>query len=157
MVLVGALLINYFRTINRIDREQITAAATEQTEAQKQAMTVEEVVKSGLPSTYTVKKGDSLWKIAEKAYGSGYDWTKIYEENKAKVSNPSVISAGLTLTLPKVEERVVDHTVVKGESLWSISANICGNGFMWEKVAADNSIPNPRLIEPGLVLTVRCR
>lgn len=156
-VLVGVLLFNYFRSADKATEGQTTSASTEQTEEQRAEMTVEEVVKSGLPSEYTVKAGDSLWKIAEQAYGSGYEWNKIYAENKSVIKSPSLIIVGTKITLPKLEEKVVEHTVVKGESLWSISSNVCGNGFMWEKVAADNSIPNPRLIEPGLKLTIRCR
>lgn len=35
---------------------------------------------------YTVKKGDNLWKIARKFYGgSGFQWEKIYNANKAVI------------------------------------------------------------------------
>lgn len=50
---------------------------------------------------YTVKKGDSLWKIAQKLYGSGSQYTKIYEANKGTVgSNPNKIYPGQVLTVP---------------------------------------------------------
>jgi len=51
--------------------------------------------------TYTVKKGDCLWKIAQKFYGKGSDYTKLYEANKSVVgSNPNLIYPGQVLTIP---------------------------------------------------------
>lgn len=52
-------------------------------------------------STYTVKKGDSLWKIAKQLCGSGADWKKIYEANKDIIGeNPNLIYPGQTFTIP---------------------------------------------------------
>lgn len=54
------------------------------------------------PKTYTVKKGDCLWNIAKSLYGSGADYTKIYEANKGVVgSNPNLIYPGQVLTIPE--------------------------------------------------------
>ena len=50
--------------------------------------------------TYTVKKGDSLWAIAAKYYGNGSEYTKIYNANTDKISNPNLIYPGQVLTLP---------------------------------------------------------
>ena len=35
-------------------------------------------------NTYTIKKGDTLWDIAEKKYGSGFMYHKIIEKNPGK-------------------------------------------------------------------------
>ena len=51
-------------------------------------------------STYTVKSGDSLWKIAKQFYGDGAKYNKIYEGNKSIISNPSLIYVGQVLTIP---------------------------------------------------------
>lgn len=52
-------------------------------------------------TTYTVKSGDSLWKIAQQLYGKGSDYTKLYEANKGMVgSNPNLIYPGQVLTIP---------------------------------------------------------
>jgi nucleoid-associated protein YgaU len=48
---------------------------------------------------YTVQKGDSLWSIAQDAYGDGNQWTKIANANK--LVNPSIIHHGNTLTIPQ--------------------------------------------------------
>jgi len=50
--------------------------------------------------SYTVKKGDSLWKIAKQMYGNGSQYNKIYEANKDKIKNPSLIYAGQVLKIP---------------------------------------------------------
>lgn len=51
--------------------------------------------------TYTVKRGDCLWLIAKKFYGSGAKYTKIYEANRDKIKNPDRIYVGQVLTIPK--------------------------------------------------------
>lgn len=50
--------------------------------------------------TYTVKAGDTLWALAAKYYGSGAQYTKIYEANTDKISNPNLIYVGQVLTIP---------------------------------------------------------
>ena len=53
-------------------------------------------------TTYTVKKGDSLWLIAKRHYGNGAQWRKIYDANKKVVgSNPNRIYPGQKLVIPK--------------------------------------------------------
>ena len=53
------------------------------------------------PKNYTVVSGDCLWNIAKKYYGSGAEYTKIYEANKAVIGeNPNRIYAGQELVIP---------------------------------------------------------
>ncbi len=52
--------------------------------------------------TYTVKSGDSLWKIAKNHYGDGNEYMKIFYANRDKMDSPdSVIHPGDVLNLPK--------------------------------------------------------
>ncbi len=51
--------------------------------------------------TYTVVKGDCLWNIAKKFYGSGSKYTIIYNANKPVIGgNPNRIYPGQVLTIP---------------------------------------------------------
>lgn len=50
--------------------------------------------------SYTVKKGDSLWTIAEKHLQSGLNWKSIYDLNQELIKNPDMIQAGLKIQLP---------------------------------------------------------
>ena len=59
--------------------------------------------------SYTVKSGDSLWKISEQMYGDGNDWRRIYEANKDRIQNPDVLQPGWVLTIPA-------ETGAKGET-----------------------------------------
>jgi nucleoid-associated protein YgaU len=49
-------------------------------------------------SSYTVKKGDSLWTIAVQEYGDGYKWTEIAKINN--LTHPNIIHIGNVLVLP---------------------------------------------------------
>lgn len=78
---------------------QVTVNVTT-TKATVQATTTR-VDSTSTPKTYTVVKGDCLWNIAKKYYGSGALYTKIYEANKSVIgSNPNLIYPGQVLTIP---------------------------------------------------------
>lgn len=51
---------------------------------------------------YTVKKGDTLWKIAEAHYGKGQGakYTEIVKANTPPVKNPDLIQPGWVLRIP---------------------------------------------------------
>lgn len=48
--------------------------------------------------TYTVQKGDTLWKIAAKHYGSGQKWQDIARANPS--IDPNKLKAGQQIVLP---------------------------------------------------------
>lgn len=50
---------------------------------------------------YTVVKGDCLWNIAKKFYGSGSQYSKIYNANRDKIKNPNLIYPGQVFIIPK--------------------------------------------------------
>ena len=53
---------------------------------------------SGSGKTYTVRSGDSLYKIASNQHVSG-GWSGLYNLNKGAVADPNVIQVGQVLTL----------------------------------------------------------
>lgn len=50
--------------------------------------------------SYTVKKGDCLWDIAEEQLGNGMFWSGLYEQNKDVIGDdPDLLYVGITLQL----------------------------------------------------------
>lgn len=54
----------------------------------------------GEPQSYTIQKGDSLWKISDKFYGDGRKWQLIADANKAEIPSPNKLKVGTTITIP---------------------------------------------------------
>ena len=57
------------------------------------------------PDFYTVKKGDSLWKIAERQYGKGKGakYNVIFEANRPMLKHPDKIYPGQVLRIPPLQ------------------------------------------------------
>lgn len=160
IVVIGALVFNYFRGVERPEEEA----------KPEEIKLIEEggkLVPEALPSEYQIKEGDDLWKIAEKFYGSGYNWVSIAEENQLK--NPNLIYVDQKLTIPRVavikplaEEMTAfgpviegdKYVVEKGDHLWGVAVRTYGDGYQWTKIAQANKIANPDIISPGDVLTL---
>jgi len=62
---------------------------------------LEEAIRKSIPDYYEIKRGDSLWIIAEKYYKNGEGWIRIFEENKDVIKNPSIIYPFQRFTIPK--------------------------------------------------------
>ena len=49
---------------------------------------------------YVIQAGDTLWKIAEREYGNGMQWKRLYEFNKDVISNPDRPKKGTKIKIP---------------------------------------------------------
>ena len=153
IVIVAVMVVNYFK---HTGSTSVPAANT---------------VKEA-SNTYTVKKGDTLWSIAEDEFGSGYNWTDIYNTNNLKTEN---IEVGQELTIPQVAPKKPTatktlsnfesstqaqtitgdtYTVTKGDDLWHIAVRAYGDGYQWVKIAKANNLANPNMIFSGNILTL---
>ncbi len=145
IIVVGILVVNYFKEKGGT----VPGISTEKEPTLK---------------TYRVVKGDTLWSIAEKSYGSGFNWVDIAKENN--LSNPNSIEIGQVLTIPDVpvkeltvkttksEEPISGATyeVVRGDNLWKIALRAYGDGYRWVDIAKENKLTNPNLIHAGNIL-----
>ncbi len=53
--------------------------------------------------SYVVQPGNSLWRIAKRAYGEGMEFTVIYEANVDQIGDPDLIYPGQIFSLPTSE------------------------------------------------------
>jgi putative chitinase len=155
IVVVGVLIFNYFRGVGK---KQVSEKPVQPGEVK--------LVPEGLPTTYKVEKGDHLWQISQKFFGSGYNWVDIARENHLK--NPNKLLVGQELAIPKAEVRkpVVaqakfgepisgsSYTVSRGDHLWGIAVRAYGDGYKWVEIARANNLVNPNIIHPGNILTL---
>ena len=51
-----------------------------------------------------VQPGNSLWRIARRVYGSGFEYTIIYDANQDQIRDPDKIYVGQILDLPVKHE-----------------------------------------------------
>lgn len=121
------------------------------------------------PTTFehTVKRNESLWKIAERYLGHGTAWTQIRDLNRDAIGdNPSYIEPGLVLRIPQVTEpSLADGTyaVEPGDTLSGIAAETLGDagryGEIYEASTATvqpdgDRLTDPDLIRPGWTVTI---
>lgn len=50
--------------------------------------------------TYTVRRGDCVWRIAESRCGSGLRWGEVYQVNQSQISDPDLIYPDQRFTIP---------------------------------------------------------
>lgn len=96
LVVMGSFLFNYLA--KRSTLENPTVGPSQQTASTR----VEDVTKDSLPGKYTIKDGDTLFKIAQFYYGDGYKYPELVKANK--IANENVITTGQVLEIPKLTQ-----------------------------------------------------
>ncbi|HED09688.1 MAG TPA: LysM peptidoglycan-binding domain-containing protein [Caldithrix abyssi] len=115
--------------------------------------------KTAVPPSYTVTRGDYLWKIAAKEdiYGDAYAWMRIYTSNSDQIKDPNLIFPDQVLTIPRVVGPN-EYLVQKGENLSMIAgySNVYGSSFKWQKLFESNkgTISDPNVIYPYQLLKI---
>lgn len=84
---------------------------------------------------YTVKRGDTLSKIAAK-FGTTYQKLASYNG----IANPNIISVGQKIIIPGSGVR--SYTVKAGDSLWAIAAKQLGDGTRYNEIKTMNGLKN---------------
>ena len=81
--------------VRNVEKEKNVGVATSQTSTRTIQPT-----NANSGTTYTVKAGDCLSKIARQFYGDGSQYMKIFNANTDKLKNPNKISIGQVLVIP---------------------------------------------------------
>lgn len=56
-----------------------------------------------------VQPGNSLWRIARRVYGSGYEYTIIYDANQGQIQDPNMIYPGQLFDIP--QKHIIDDEI----------------------------------------------
>ena len=118
------------------------------------------VAGSGQFDSYTTVTGDTLMKIAFETYGDLYQWKKIYDDNKDKISDPNNIPKGVSLKVEKpatpvtVSRNGEKYLIKHGDTLGTISDDIYGTKSKWKQIYENNKelIRDPNKIYAGFFL-----
>lgn len=89
----------YDLQIDQLDAEgRVTAVIV----APFERATPEDLAEVG-PRTVIVQPGNSLWRIARRLYGSGWQYTVIYQANETQIRDPDLIYPGQIFKVPEGE------------------------------------------------------
>ena len=115
--------------------------------------------KAAVPPSYTVIRGDYLWKIAANAeiYNDAYAWMRIYTSNRDQIKNPDLIFPNQVFSIPR-EVGPNEHLVARGENLSKIAgySNVYGSAFKWQNLYEANKdvVSDPNMVYPHTVLKI---
>jgi len=104
-------------------------------------------------NTVSVKRGDSLWKLAQQTLGRGNRWLEILTVNP-RIADPNQIRIGAQLNLPTLagsdrgpKTNATTIKVRKGDTLWSLAKSKLRRSSAWRCLAA----ANPSLADPSRI------
>lgn len=121
--------------------------------------------------THTVKRGQTLWSIAQDELGDGHRWKQIHDLNRDVLGErPGFLQPGWQLQLPADAPQNApatadpqEVTVEPGDTLWGLAEEHSGDGARYPEIfeASDQIaqpdgqyLTDPDLIHPGWTLHV---
>ena len=117
----------------------------------KNSDTSEPVLSQDTPYVlYTVKAGDSWWRIAANEMGSGSKYKDLMTFNRVDPNN-AMLHPGMEIKIPAKE---ILYTVQNGDSWWSIAAKTMGSGLKYCELATYNDKSTNYVLHPGDVLRI---
>lgn len=112
-------------------------------------------------------RGDTLWSLAEKYYGSGAKWKVIAEANRSMVPESNQLKAGMRVAIPPDTSQTASaqddsqkeyrtHIVQPGDSLSKLSSKYYGAERHWKKLLEANkkSVSRPGALQVGTRLII---
>ncbi|MFT4083936.1 MAG: LysM peptidoglycan-binding domain-containing protein [Nocardioides sp.] len=151
-----------------LDTPQVQAAPVLPEAAPVQAH-VESETKHKTTIDYTVRRGDSLWKIADHLLGDGSRFREIVDVNRSVLDRPDFITPGTVLKVPyeaaePTSDRPTEEYVVQpGDTLSEIAEAKLGDPKLYPELFAASRrtvqpdgehLTNPNLIRPGWDITI---
>jgi len=126
---------------------------------------------AGGATTYVVRRGDSLSRIAARTLGSGKHWRKVFDANRNLLSDPDHVREGMTLRIPTAGRPVTvapappsfgivgregDQTylVRGGDTLSGIAQRYLGSAHRWREILDLNRdrVPSPEKLRSGVTI-----
>jgi nucleoid-associated protein YgaU len=131
-----------------------------------------------VPTLYTVKAGDNLYKIAQRTLGDGNRYREIYELNRDQMQNENTLKQGMKLKIPARGDRSrtatasaatgraaqtdsrpaapQTYTVKTGDNLYKIAQHTLGDGERYRDIYAANRdvLADENTLEAGQVLKI---
>jgi nucleoid-associated protein YgaU len=131
---------------------------------------VREPVRRDARATYTVRAGDSLYRISVNTLGDGERWREIHELNRATLGADPVLQPGMVLELPSgarssvvVTPRISEpaptkkgrtHVVQSGDTLGEISQKYLGTVKRMNEIVKLNGLDDADDIRLGMTLKI---
>jgi len=131
-----------------------------------------------VPTLYTVKAGDNLYKIAQRTLGDGSRYREIYKLNRDRMQNENTLKQGMKLKIPAPGGRgetatasaatgraaqpdtrpdtPQTYTVRSGDNLYKIAQRTLGDGERYREIYAANrdKLADENTLEAGQVLKI---
>jgi len=122
--------------------------------------TADEITTTGETSTYSVRAGDTLMKIAFTLYGDVDRWKDLQEWNRGKLKSVNQLKVGMSLTYEtpstsfSPEQLAHSYLIKKGDTLAGIADEVYGRKMKYKKLQNYNRrlIKNPNRIFAGFTI-----